>query len=160
DAAALAADLRRHQSHQPLQGVVNRDFIERWRKWRKRRPHTLAILGMLSAVFSMLFLAGFSGFSSLRQQQRVAETALADGQDQMRKCRYSEAVHSFSRGLESTEYLLGQADLRLLLEAQLRLARRAEAADRLHVLVDRLRACYGIDSISGQVLHELETCCH
>src|SRR5207244_6018272 len=38
DAAALAADLRRHLTDRPLHGVANRNLMERWRKWRRRQP--------------------------------------------------------------------------------------------------------------------------
>ena len=38
DAAALADDLRRHLTDQPLLGVANRSLAERWQKWRRRRP--------------------------------------------------------------------------------------------------------------------------
>src|SRR5205807_7577943 len=40
-AGALAADLRRHLTGQPLKGVPNRNLLERWQKWRRRRPLAL-----------------------------------------------------------------------------------------------------------------------
>jgi tetratricopeptide (TPR) repeat protein len=49
-AADLGADLRRHLADQPLRGVANRSWAERWRKWRQRRPHALRLLAMLLAV--------------------------------------------------------------------------------------------------------------
>src|SRR5262249_41804764 len=36
DAAALAADLRRHLANLPLHGVANRSLVERCGKWRRR----------------------------------------------------------------------------------------------------------------------------
>jgi tetratricopeptide (TPR) repeat protein len=50
DAAALAADLRRHLADLPLQGVRNRDLRERWRKWRRRRPTAPLWAGLLLAL--------------------------------------------------------------------------------------------------------------
>ena len=49
DAAALAADLRRHLADLPLEGVANRSPLERYRKWRRRHPGVVA-LGLLLAV--------------------------------------------------------------------------------------------------------------
>jgi serine/threonine protein kinase/tetratricopeptide (TPR) repeat protein len=37
-AADLAADLRRNLGDQPLVGVRNRSWVERWQKWRRRHP--------------------------------------------------------------------------------------------------------------------------
>src|SRR5262249_6338273 len=62
DAAALAADLRRHRGDRPLKGVANRSLTERWRKWRRRRPDGLArgclavaVLALLAAVAAGVF---------------------------------------------------------------------------------------------------------
>ena len=61
DAAALADDLRRYLSEQPLRGVANRSMIESWRKWRRRRPAALTrwIAGLVSctALIATLVLA-------------------------------------------------------------------------------------------------------
>src|SRR5262249_58640423 len=51
-AAGLAADLRCHLAHLPLQGVRNRSYGERWRKWRRRRPQGAALLGRTVAGFA------------------------------------------------------------------------------------------------------------
>lgn len=59
DAAALAADLRRHLAHRPLQGVPNRSLRERWRKWRHRRPNAPLWAGLLFALTAAaIVLAG------------------------------------------------------------------------------------------------------
>src|SRR5262245_43020251 len=50
DAAALAADLRRHLADEPLRGVRNRSLAERWRKWRRRRPAALLWAGLTLAL--------------------------------------------------------------------------------------------------------------
>jgi serine/threonine protein kinase len=52
DAAALAADLRRHLAHRPLQGVANRSLRERWQKWRRRRPNAPLWAGLLFALIA------------------------------------------------------------------------------------------------------------
>jgi Flp pilus assembly protein TadD len=159
EAAALAADLRRHQAHQPLCGVANRSWRERWRKWRRRRPQALTVLGLLATVLAVFGLAAFLGFAHQRRHLHEAETALADGQQQMRKHQYAEAVQSFRRGLTSAESWPGQEDLRQTLSGQLRLAEGAAAAQRLHALADRLRFFYGIKSRASRDLQTLETSC-
>ena len=52
DAAALADDLRRYLSEQPLRGVANRSLLENWRKWRRRQPAALTrwIAAFISCV--------------------------------------------------------------------------------------------------------------
>jgi serine/threonine protein kinase len=68
-AAALAADLRLHLANQPLQGVPNRSWIERWRKWRRRSRafscSTLLMVLLLGAAAASLtretFLIGQRG---------------------------------------------------------------------------------------------------
>jgi serine/threonine protein kinase/Flp pilus assembly protein TadD len=159
EATELAADLRRHQTHQPLRGVGNRSWLERWRKWRRRRPHALTILGMLGTVFAVVLLALALGFGDLRRQLREAEAALADGQRQMKQGRYAEAVQSFRRGLASAEPLPGQEELRQTLAGRLRRAERAEAAQRLRALADRLRFCFGAENQAGRDLRSLEASC-
>jgi len=57
-AGQLAADLRRHLSDQPLRGVPNRSWKERWNKWRRRRPHRLTA-GLLALLVLATF--GFAG---------------------------------------------------------------------------------------------------
>jgi tetratricopeptide (TPR) repeat protein len=157
EAAALATDLRRHQAHQPLRGVANRHWLERWRKWRRRRPHALTVLGLLGMVLAVVFLAALLGITNLWRQLGEAETALADGQRQLRKRQYPEAVQTFRRGLAAAESLPGQGDLRQNLAAQIRVAERAAAAQRLHAVADRLRFFYGVDSLARRDLQTLET---
>src|SRR5262249_40803 len=45
-AAALAGDLQRHLTNQPLQGVANRRLPQRWRTWGRRRPNAPAVIGL------------------------------------------------------------------------------------------------------------------
>jgi serine/threonine protein kinase len=58
-AGELAADLRRHLTHQPLTGVANRSFRESWQKWRRRHPYAPLWAGMLLALVAVpLVVAG------------------------------------------------------------------------------------------------------
>src|SRR5439155_11059167 len=86
DAAALAADLRRHLADLPLRGVANRSPAERWRKWRRRRPYALPLLGLLLAS---VLAAGF-GAVHVSRQARAAEAARRQGEDHLRQHRYAE----------------------------------------------------------------------
>src|SRR5262249_39839587 len=153
DAAALAADLRRHLNDLPLRGVANRSLTERWRKWRRRRPHALAQTGMVFAVLGVALVAGLLTLAYVQQHrahagQRLdeAEKALADGRQRLKNRELAEAVRTLTRGLSLAEDTSGNRDLRRDLEGQLRLAKRAQAADDLHNLVDRIRFLYGAES--------------
>jgi serine/threonine protein kinase/Flp pilus assembly protein TadD len=159
EAAALADDLRRHLADLLLRGVANCDWLERGRKWRRRHPHAPAILGMLAAVLLVVMVALSIAFGDMRQRRHDAESALADGEQQMRSRQFSEAVHTFYRGLASAERLPGGDDLRQRLQRRLCLARRAEGAQFLHAVADRLRFCYGNDSLARPQLRMLEADC-
>ena len=84
DAAALAADLRRHLNHLPLKGVPNRSPVERWRKWRRRRPSALPrnLIFLVTAASALAAAA----LLSVAYRQRVAdiEAALASGREYLR----------------------------------------------------------------------------
>ena len=142
DAAALAADLRRHLAHLPLQGVRNRDLRERWRKWRHRRPNAVLWVG--------LFLALASGGAVLAagavSRYQDARSALAEGQGQMQRSAYAEAVRTLARGRARVGGLPGSAGLVTALDAELRRAQRAQAAEDLHPLAERLRFFAGAES--------------
>src|SRR5205085_8810760 len=58
DAAALAADLRRHLADLPLRGAPNRSLRERWRKWRRRRPYSPLWAGLLVALAAVTVTLG------------------------------------------------------------------------------------------------------
>jgi eukaryotic-like serine/threonine-protein kinase len=68
-------------------------------------------------------------------------------------------VEGLARGLAVSEGLPGSRDLTQTLGRQLRLARRAEAAHRLHRIADRLRFLYGIGSLPQRELGELAARC-
>src|SRR5262249_35566879 len=69
-----------------------------------------------------------------------------DGRQRLKNRELAEAVRTLTRGLSLAEDTSGNRDLRRDLEGQLRLAKRAQAADDLHNLVDRIRFLYGAES--------------
>lgn len=85
DAAALAADLRRHVQHLPLCGVPNRSWRERWRKWRRRHPQALPLGQLLLAVALVFAALGVVTWEHFRGQRQQAEYLLSQGQ-QLRQC--------------------------------------------------------------------------
>src|SRR5262249_43501242 len=72
---------------------------------------------------------------------------------------YAEAVRTLSRGMERLEGLPGSRDLAAALNERLQLARRAQAAQDLHRLVDRLRFLEGIGPLSSQGRRSPEAGC-
>jgi serine/threonine protein kinase/Flp pilus assembly protein TadD len=78
NAAALAADLRRHLNDQPLRGVPNPSLAERWQKWRRRHPG--ALVRWLVAG-SLLGLCLVLGVLWLRRAWNPGPATPADWQD-------------------------------------------------------------------------------
>jgi serine/threonine protein kinase/tetratricopeptide (TPR) repeat protein len=161
DAAALADDLRRHLTDQPLVGVRNRSITERWHKWRRRRPGrvraavmaavvTLAVLGLLAAASIYL-----------HDRHAQAELALYDGQRQLQnQPQAAEAVKTLERGVMLLEGLPFEVELRGQLHEQLVAARRLQLALQLHELADEVRVLYGsADAIPPQRLRPLAARC-
>jgi eukaryotic-like serine/threonine-protein kinase len=104
DAACLAADLRRHLADEPLAGVRERSWPERWRKWRRRRPYafarlTLLLLG-LAIITGGLALAGWHFHS----QRQLAEAALSEGRVCLGQGRAAEAESALRRGLAAGRF--------------------------------------------------------
>ncbi len=155
DAAALAADLRRHLAHLPLRGVANRNLRERWGKWRRRRPDAVLWLGLALALTAgaALLTAGAVG------RYHDAEAALAEGRGQMERRAYGEAVRTLARGKAQADGLPWSAGLAPALDAQLRRARRARAAEGLHALAERLRFFAGADAYPAGELEGLDVQC-
>ncbi len=141
DAAALAADLRRHLANLPLHGVLNRSLAERWRKWRRRRPYTLLWASLLLALTGT---AGTIGATFLERRHNAVE-ALREGQDQFRRGSYIEASRTLARGKSWAESVPGSRALAGDLDSWLRQSRRASALERLHVVTERLRLVAGTD---------------
>jgi serine/threonine protein kinase len=137
-AADLAADLRRHLAGLPLRGVANRSLSERWRKWRHRRPYILPLIGFLlvGATLGSLMLV-----KSVRQS-RAAESALHQGEEQLQRRQYDEALNSFRYGTALAEGVPFNCDLLHRLDDGTRRAARARAATELHLACERLRPLY------------------
>jgi tetratricopeptide (TPR) repeat protein len=142
-AAALADDLRRHLTDQPLAGVANRSPAERWHKWRRRRPNAVRAAGMLAVVGGVAALAVAGVWSRTVERCGAAEQALRDGQAQLETGQPAEAVATFERGLAGVENLPFRRDLAEQLRDQLATARRLRAAGQLHQLANQIRALYG-----------------
>lgn len=142
NAAALAADLRRHLDNQPLRGVPNRSLCERWVKWRRRRPHALRLLMLGAAVLAAAAALLFVTQVQSGRDRREVQTALTEGREALRQRDYDRAAERLARGLALAEHLKRPDDAAALREA-LQEARRAQTAKRLHTLVDRLRFLAG-----------------
>lgn len=158
-AAALADDLRRHLTEQPLAGVPNRSLAERWHKWRRRRPSTLRTAGMLAVVVGAAALLLAGTWSLLRDRGQQAECALRDGNAQLRNGQHTEAARTFERGLALAESLPFQRDLQRQLRDQLTTAQRLHLAHQLHDLADEIRVAYGSNSIPPGRLRSLAAHC-
>jgi serine/threonine protein kinase/Tfp pilus assembly protein PilF len=144
DAAALAADFRRHLNHLPLKGVANRSPLERWRKWRHRRPSALPRnLIFLVAAASALAAAALG---SVAYRQRVAdiEAALGTGRDYLQQRQYAEAAEVLKRGLTLAVPTPAVGRLKQVLEEELLRVQRNEKAAELHRLADLIRFRYGL----------------
>jgi serine/threonine protein kinase/tetratricopeptide (TPR) repeat protein len=148
-ARALADDLRRHLTDQPLIGAPNRSLRERWDKWRRRRPNTVRTAVMLGAVAAAGTLACAGAWSWVLDRCRAAEQALREGQSQLESGRQSaEAVVTLERGLKLIDNIPFRRDVRGQLREQLATARRLRAASQLHQLADQIRELYGTGSLS------------
>jgi tetratricopeptide (TPR) repeat protein len=154
-AAALAADLRRHLAHLPLQGVPNRSLTERWRKWRRRRPNAPLWIGLLLALVT----AGGMLVAGALERYREGWAALADGQGQIQRRAYPEAVRTLVRGKSRLEGLPGTQGLIKELDDCLRHARRATAVEQLHAVSERIRLLAGAEVLSVRDLQALEGQC-
>ncbi|HZV07155.1 MAG TPA: protein kinase family protein, partial [Gemmataceae bacterium] len=166
NAAALAADLRRHLNDRPLAGVRNRSMTERWRKWRRRRPHAAALLGMILAVVTAIGAVAVGTAAYFIQRSEQAENALRYGQMQMNRGEWEGAVGTFQNGLSAAREVPFRQGLEAELSYQLRLAEaeradreRATAARELHRLTDRLRFLYGAVDLPPRGLRSIAPSC-
>lgn len=155
NAGALARDLRRHLDHQPLRGVANRSWSERWRKWRRRLPHGLPLLSVLLA----LCIGGGLLLGLARERTREASQALEQGTDALRGEHYPEALLKLQRGLDLIESVPFTGDLRSRLLGQCREAEQAQASRDLHQVAERIRALCGNDDLPRDQARTAEAHC-
>jgi serine/threonine protein kinase/tetratricopeptide (TPR) repeat protein len=161
-AADLAADLRRHLAAQPLQGVPNRSWRERWRKCWRRHPSALSRAGALLGLAVVLAVAvaavwGVAGRHADARHQE-ARQALDDGRDLLARGRLAEAEHALERGLGLAR-ALGEADLVRDLEAARARARAAAFRVELHALTDELRFRLDPEALAPEAARRLERAC-
>jgi serine/threonine protein kinase len=142
----LAADLRRHLADLPLRGVRNRSPAERWRKWRRRRPYAPPLLGLLLAGAAALGLLTVH----VSRQLHNAEGALHQGEEQLRRGHYTEALDTFRHGAALTDDLPLVGELRRQLRDGIDRAERGQTAEELHRLCERLRPLYGADVLPAE----------
>jgi serine/threonine protein kinase/Flp pilus assembly protein TadD len=166
DAAAVAADLRRHLADRPLSGVRNRSLPERWRKWRRRRPHAAALLGMALAVLTAAGAVAVGTAAYFTQRAGQAEEALLHGQAEMARGEWEGAVRTLQHGLSAAREIPFRQGLAAELGRQLRLAEqaradaeRAAAARELHRLTDRVRFVYGVPDLPPKHLRAIAPSC-
>lgn len=154
-AAEVSADLRRHLADMPLRGVPNRSWIERWQKWRRRRPQALPLLGLLLFVTVAAVGLGLRAVGRLDEAQR----ALAEGERLLHQGSFREAHGILQRSLSLVENLPFNRPLTEQLSEQMHHAARAEAAEELHRVVERVRVLYGVDSRPPGELQAIEAHC-
>jgi tetratricopeptide (TPR) repeat protein len=144
DAAALAADLRRHLSDLPLRGVANRSPIERWRKWRRRSPGALTrrLAGVGAGL--ALVLAVALAFVLLQQRGSQIDAALEEARQHLAGNRHAEALLSLKRGAALAGRLPSFGTREQALDDLQTHALRARSVAELHALVNLYRFRFGI----------------
>jgi eukaryotic-like serine/threonine-protein kinase len=155
DAAAVAADLRRHLVHLPLRGVPNRSLGERWRKWHHHRPHAPLWMGLLLALTA----AGTMLATSAAERFRDARGALVEARSQIHEGAHREAIRTLHQGRGRVDRLPGSAGLVAEIDALLGQARRAQAARDLHAVAESLRFLAGAEVFPERELQALEAHC-
>jgi tetratricopeptide (TPR) repeat protein len=146
-AGDLADDLHRHLNDQPLRGVQNRSWKERWSKWRRRRPQALALYGLFASL-AVLVAGGGYVYHSSRQQEEAArlariEQAWSAGQKEMRERRYGDAIASFEQALAVVQDTPQAGAWLDKLRQELEAARRGQLVDSLHDAADLVRFAGG-----------------
>jgi serine/threonine protein kinase/Tfp pilus assembly protein PilF len=166
DAAALAADLRRHLNDQKLRGVPNRSWKERWHKWRRRKPHALFVNALLLLALAAAVAGGFSRWQYVRKEEALAREDLEGARKDLEagtkfldRTAYTRAAEAFRRGLETARKYPAARDLRRRFATQLRLTGRLENARNLHTRAEQLRSLYGADALSPRALRLLDAAC-
>ncbi len=142
DAAALAADLRRHLADQPLQGVAVPLRMQLGGRWRRRR-YAAAVL----ALFAVLGCAALLGIRHVGRQREQARTALQVGQECLAQGKPAAALDAFREGLSAAGNSPFSNDLAEQLRQQMDQARLAQAAGPLHLFVEHLHGLDGVEAL-------------
>jgi tetratricopeptide (TPR) repeat protein len=159
DAAALADDLRRHLTDQPLAGVRNASVGERWRKWRRRRPAALRTIALLLTLLAVVGILAGVKTTQVQQRREQAREALRDGIVQIERADWSSASATLGRGIELLRDAPSERALHRELSEQLRIARGRLLAAELHKLADDVRVLYAVRSVPGERLEQLARRC-
>ena len=138
---ALAADLRRHLEHRPLQHTANRSARERWSKWRRRRPYALTAMIAFAAFGLWAAVAG----NNVRQRLNGAEAAWQEADDHLAAAEYSLASAAIDRGMLLAASLPWRSEWVVKFRQAQRVASAGQAAGELQPLVERLRGLFGAD---------------
>ncbi len=161
-AEALAEDLRRVRSFEPIQAKADGPWM-RLRKWSRRSPGRA-----VSAAAALLFVlvgAGFFGWRALRRSHDL-HAHLRDANDALVAANYVGAAIAVAKAQEldpeSPEVLSllgrierGQADAQRELDRKAALAGAAAARDEAEGLrADYERTRREIDELGGQILKE------
>lgn len=152
-AAALAADLRRHLAHRPLEHVANRSLRERWNKWRRRRPHALVGILLVAALFAACLIIA----NSTKQRWTEAERELTEAKLEIEAGRFQWAKVAVDRGLYLSAGLPWRGELVHELNAAGQTALKGALVEQLHAKVVGLRRDYATDAFSVSDARQLES---
>jgi serine/threonine protein kinase len=173
EAAALAADLRRHLSDQKLHGVRNRSWSERWKKWRRRSPSTLRNIILGAVVVVALVTAWFFEQQSARQQEKAQEACMSRARAALLKSGEFVKKHDYHRAVEMLQegrnLVKDNPDAKELLEQltselghakQLRSTGELQKkANKIHKGVETIRYVYGGEALSFPTMRKLRADC-
>lgn len=150
DAASLAVDLNRHLNDQPLLGVRNRAYQERWAKWRRRKPAALSILllGLGAAIVASAL--GIWFWTSVTSRNQEIDVMAHEGERLFLNRRYREAVKLYDQGLRLADRFPVREDKKASLKSRRSKARRAQMIDDLHGIVEGFRAQMGIAPLTPE----------
>jgi serine/threonine protein kinase len=144
DAAALAADLRRHMNDLPLQGVPSRGVWTRVRRWRRRRRHAFAPALSLVLIAAAVLLGGLH----VTRQVTKAKSARIEARTLVRQHRAEEAIGLLRGHLGVIEELPFSSHLAAALRADLRDAEHARALESLQDVMARVPTPDRIEGLS------------
>ncbi|MBL8797706.1 MAG: protein kinase [Planctomycetia bacterium] len=139
NAGAVLADLRHHLAHQPLEGVPNRSWKERWRKWRRRQPRGRPLVLLALVLAALVGGTALLGYTLVRHQLDAARSALAEGRAALYRREFTEAVTRLQRGLLTARNLPGGQSVVQELERELERAEQGALRQDLHTQAERLR---------------------